>query len=596
MTQIEISMHKKRFGQYFSGRAVADLLFSLLPANREWTNTIDPMAGIGDMLVAVRENTKNRPRLLGVEIDDTVAKKCAERVPEAKVICGDVFSNDQIITAQGFDLVITNPPYVRYQLQGGYDEVMPSAQEIRNNLIRQIKRIPYLSEEKTLFLQLANHYSGLSDMAVPAWLLCAALVKKDGYLAMVVPETWLNREYAAPIQYLLLKCFEVETVAIDTNASWFPEALVKTCLVIARRVGMQPLSESGKLMTRIVESARSYEQPTTTLFPHLKGMQGAQKWSLSEDSVFFSKQFELPHEFAKIIEGRGHIELTTLSEMGIGFGQGLRTGANEFFYVGIERDKGDTVQVRSKAWDHGGKEYIFEKHDVIPTLQNRGEIEGLVVSPDKLKTFVVYPQGEIQGELRSYIESAESYHDEKGRRFKDYSAVLPNERKDGDRIVREWFRLPKMTKRHLPDLCLSRVSARIPECLYVRQNEREPIAVDANMVTLWGCDARTISIALAMLNSTWSKLLLELICTVMGGGALKVEASHLKRLLLPKLYGEQLKQMERAGKYLIEREVMTERIQDRIDSIIASALGDIDTISQMSCLLERKYHERSIRS
>ena len=201
MTQIEISMHKKRFGQYFSGRAVADLLFSLLPANREWTNTIDPMAGIGDMLVAVRENTKNRPRLLGVEIDDTVAKKCAERVPEAKVICGDVFSNDQIITAQGFDLVITNPPYVRYQLQGGYDEVMPSAQEIRNNLIRQIKRIPYLSEEKTLFLQLANHYSGLSDMAVPAWLLCAALVKKDGYLAMVVPETWLNREYAAPIQY-----------------------------------------------------------------------------------------------------------------------------------------------------------------------------------------------------------------------------------------------------------------------------------------------------------------------------------------------------------------------------------------------------------
>lgn len=51
------------------------------------------------------------------------------------------------------------------------------------------------------------------------------------YLAMVVPETWLSRDYAAPIQYLLLKCFRVETVAIDTNASWFPEAPVKTCLI-----------------------------------------------------------------------------------------------------------------------------------------------------------------------------------------------------------------------------------------------------------------------------------------------------------------------------------------------------------------------------
>ena len=69
---------------------------------------------------------------------------------------------------------------------------MPSAQEIRENLIVQIGRTSYLSdEEKALFLQLAKNYSGLSDMAVPAWLLCAALVKKDGYLAMVVPETWL---------------------------------------------------------------------------------------------------------------------------------------------------------------------------------------------------------------------------------------------------------------------------------------------------------------------------------------------------------------------------------------------------------------------
>ena len=28
-----------------------------------------------------------------------------------------------------------------------------------------------------------------SDMAVPSWLLCASMVKQDGYLAMVVPDT-----------------------------------------------------------------------------------------------------------------------------------------------------------------------------------------------------------------------------------------------------------------------------------------------------------------------------------------------------------------------------------------------------------------------
>ena len=219
----------------------------------------------------------------------------------------------------------------------------------------------------------------------------------------------------------------------------------------------------------------------------------------------------------------------------------------------------------------------------------------MVVTPDKLKTAVIYPQGEIKGELRDYIDLAETYHDTKGRRFKDYSAVAPNEKIVEGKIVREWFRLPKMANRHLPNLCLTRVSARIPECLFVTQSETDPIAIDANMVTLWGRDARTIRIAFAMLNSTWSKLYLELICTVMGGGALKVEASHLKKLLFPKLSNELLQELEDAGKELIAGEMMTEDIQEKIDNTIAAAFGDEQMTSRIERLLERKYNERSTR-
>lgn len=596
MTQQEMMLHKKRYGQFFSGKTVADMLFSLLPKDREWATVVDPMAGIGDMLVTVRDHVMKRPLLLGIEIDGTVAQECVEKIPEATIIHDDAFKNDDIITSEGFDLVITNPPYVRYQLQGDENGTMPSAQEIRENLIQQINRIPYLSkEEKALFLLLAKNYSGLSDMAVPAWLLCAALVKMDGYLAMVVPETWLNREYATPIQYLLLKCFNIETLAIDTNANWFPNALVKTCLVVAHRVKNQSLIEFEKYTTQIVEANRSYKQPTITIFPHLKRAKESQKWSLPEDAAFFSKELELPHELDKLVGKRNCIELETLSGMGIECGQGLRTGANDFFYVEIEKSTEEKVLVHSKAWDNGGKKYCFERKDIIPTLQNRGEIEGLVVSLNNLKTAVVYPQGEIQGDLRTYIESAERYQDEKGRKFRDYSAVSPNEKKDNGHIIREWFRLPKMAVRHLPNLCLTRVSARIPECLYVEQNEQEPIAIDANMVTLWGIDTRQILIAFAILNSTWTKLLLELICTVMGGGALKIEASHLKKLTIPKLNDDQKKELEVMGKKLIAEKKMTEGIQDGIDRVIALSLGNEEIISDMRELLRRKYIERSER-
>lgn len=588
------ALHKKRFGQYFSGKKVADMLYSLLPKEHNWKTAVDPMAGIGDMLVSVQDHTSN-PLLLGVEIDEAVANNCAARLPSATVVKGDAFRTAELITKEGWDLVITNPPYVRYQLQDRDDDTMPSSQEIRKNLINQIHAIPYLSDpEKALFLSLSENYSGLADMAVPAWILCAALVKKNGYLAVVVPETWLNRDYAAPIQYLLMKLFQIKTIARDTNASWFPEALVKTCLVVAKRIDICNLIEASKHMTRIIEIDRDCFQPTVSLFPHLRMAKDSIKWADSVDSSFFSNKTELPHEL-KVIVGESEADYMSLSDIGIECGQGLRTGANDFFYVSIEQDDDVKYSVRSKAWDQGGKNYRFYKSDILLTLQNRGEIDGLVVRPDKLVTGVLYPQEEISGQLKDYISSAEEYHDGKGRRFKDFSAVKPNEKMDGTRVIREWFRLPKMADRHLPNLCLTRVSANTTECLYVQQSAEMPIVIDANMVTLWGKSERNILIAFALLNSTWSKLSLELICTVMGGGALKVEASHIKKLLLPILPNSKLDMLEKVGATLVIEGKMTQKGQDIIDSIVASAFNDATITVRMQQLLMQKYKERSTR-
>lgn len=589
------TLHKKRFGQYFSGDKVADMLFSLLPKDQDWQNVVDPMAGIGDMLASVRDHVSRTPLMLGIEIDEIVARDCATRLSDATIIPGDAFRATELITSDGWDLVITNPPYVRYQLQDGDDETMPSSQEIRKNLINQIHALPYLSDsEKALFLSLSENYSGLADMAVPAWILCAALVRKNGYLAVVVPETWLNRDYASPIQYLLLKLFQIETIARDTNASWFPEALVKTCLVVAKRIDAHDLIKTSTYATRIIEVDREYFQPTTSLFPQLAVAKDASKWADSADRSFFTNKKELPHELKKMVE-KNEPDYVSLADMGIDCGQGLRTGANDFFYVTLKQDMGEMFSVRSKAWDQGGKEYSFYKDDILLTLQNRGEIDGLIVCPDKLVTGVIYPQGAIRGQLKDYIARAEEFRDGKGRRFKDYSAVKPNEKTDGANIIREWFRLPKMADRHLPNLCLTRISANTTECLYIQQSAESPIAIDANMVTLWGKDEKSILIAFAMLNSTWSKLSLELICTVMGGGALKVEASHLKKLLLPKLPKGKLDKLEEAGAVLVADGKMTQKVQDTIDGIIESVFKDNTVTAGMRNLLMQKHKERSTR-
>lgn len=589
------ALHKKRFGQYFSGKIVADMLCSLLPEDQDWKTIVDPMAGIGDMLVSAQDHASNQ-LMLGVEIDERVAKECAKRLPNATIVTSDAFKTSELVTAEGWDLVITNPPYVRYQLQDSDNDTMPSSNEIRKNLVDQIKAISYLTDsEKALFLNLSENYSGLADMAVPAWILCAALVKKNGYLAIVVPETWLNRDYAAPIQYLLLKLFEIETIARDTNASWFPEALVKTCLVVAKRIDTCDLVEASARTTRIIEIDREYFQPTVSLFPQLAVAKDAKKWVDLADRSFFTRKIELPHNLKEIV-GNNEVDYLSLAKMGIECGQGLRTGANDFFYVALKQRNGETFSVRSKAWDSGGKDYSFYKEDILLALQTRGEIDGLVVCPDNLVTGVICPRGVIRGQLKDYITVAEEYRDGKDRRFKDFSAVKPNEKTDGSNIIREWFRLPKMSDRHLPNLCLTRVSASTPECLYVQQSAETPIAIDANMVTLWGKDEKNVLIAFALLNSTWSKLSLELICTVMGGGALKIEASHLKKLLLPKLPKRKLDEIKQAGTTLLANGKMTQKIQDTIDSIIESAFNDNTITARMRQLLIQKQKERSTRS
>lgn len=587
------SLHKKRFGQYFSGKKVADMLLSLLPETAHWKNVIDPMAGTGDMLVSVKNKLNICPELLGIEIDAEIARTCQERVPNASVLCGDAFRNTDILTEERFDLVITNPPYVRYQLLKEPTDVMPSAQEVRKNLICQINSMPCIPEtERTFFLNIAKNYSGLSDMAVPSWILCALLTRIGGYIAIVVPDAWLNRDYASPIQYLLLKIFQIEAIARDTNARWFPDAEVKTNLVVARRIKMRKLRDGVLSTTRILEDDKEYIRPTIAIFPHIKGIESTKKWIAKADRAFFSKSTDIPYEISEILGENNSVAFISLSDMGIKCGQGLRTGANDFFYVKVERKEKESLIVKNKSWDSSGKDYRFSKADVLPALQNRGEITGIIVTADKLRTAVIYPRQDIHGDLTMYIASAEHYRDAKGRHFKDFSAVSPNEKKDGNEVIREWFRLPTMARRHLPDLCISRVSAEVPECLYVRQSKTAPIAIDANMVTVWGETSRTVYAALAILNSTWSKLSLELICTVMGGGALKIEATHLKKLRIPKLADDQIAQLESTGLALIKKGKMTSTIQRTIDGIIAYALDDEKATDKMRSLLMYKYKER----
>lgn len=594
------NLHKKKFGQFFSGEKVAQLLYSLLPNKTTWSTVVDPMVGIGDMLMVVDEHSSSYINMLGIEIDPIVSRECTRRVPNAHIKNENAFKSKDLIIEDGWDLVITNPPYVRYQLQGSDDKgLMPTSTDIRTCLIRQIEQLKHLTkQEKELFLKVSKSYSGLSDMAVPAWILCAALVRISGYLAIVVPETWLSRNYASPIQYLISKLYHIEKIAKDSDLSWFPDAQVKTCLIVAKRKELSTIQSFSNQETTILEISdedkicNTRVQKTISLFPYMLNGRYVDNWILGEDRGFVNDNL-LPYELNNLLGNNHFNQFISLNEMGIECGQGLRTGANDFFYVKIINYENGLCLVHSNNWDHGGRDYHFPQENIIPALQKRGDIENLVVNQSNLKKAVVYLNDEVKDELKCYVDSGEQYADTKGRRFKDYSAVHPNEKIIDGTIIRHWYILPKFAKRHLPNLCMTRISSGVAECLYVKQDNNRPIVVDANMVTIWGKNQSANKIAFAILNSTWSKLNLELICTVMGAGALKIETSHLNKMLFPNLPEDSLSKLENIAEHLIKNGRMTPEIQNEIDILVLSPFDDESLISKCKGLLQKKIAERN---
>lgn len=623
---------KKRLGQYFSGSKVANLLVDIC-APTCFDRVIDPMAGIGDMLDASIQYGVPSANVCGIEIDPVAGMKCKEKISSGKVFIGDAFSLEpySFFERKAWDLVITNPPYVRYQSIGNYEGggfVLKNATETRHSLSKIVNTLEHLSdEEKACFQKIIRNYSGLSDLAVPAWILCAALTKHDGQLAMVVPESWISRDYALIIKYMLLKFFDIKFIVEDMNSVWFPDALVKTNLLVAKRVKfrssildigdakykyirlnsglagetslIEKLSYNGqngyKAFRSLVYSGNDvsmdgFELKHITMSDFISEMTASPVFdkllSKLEPRSQSISATTIPKELRDVIgEDFLPCKLADIRSWGFQVGQGLRTGANKFFYAKVVKTEGD-IDYLAVDSIFGNKIIPVSHRYSLPVFRYQSELsDSYVISNEMLSHRLLYIQEDfftVYGTLQNpsdaplykHITEAEQmtiYSGGKATRFPELTAVKPNIRpanSSGNSRQRFWFMLPELAKRHVPQLCISRVNYKNVKCCLIAQ---DGIVVDANFSTLWtdSEDKRKVYALFAVMNSLLIRAYLELIATVMGGGALKIEASHIRRLLLPFPTEETISSLFMLGKRFAECNP-TERgiVQSEIDRLV----------------------------
>src|ERR1700722_3251196 len=657
------SGQKKRLGQYFTGIHLAKLLASLANAQNA-LSIIDPMSGNGDMIEACLNIGTKAQTVVGVEIDPVAHSSALRRFPDlstkhVQFILGDAFRLESVkkMPLGMYDLVITNPPYVRYQSQTNTHNGelnLPDAKTIRESLSAMVDSLPALdATDRQLFQELIKNYSGLSDLAVPAWLLCAMLTRVGGTLAMVVPDAWLSRDYALAIQYLLLRWFKIVYVVEDDHASWFRNALVKTTLVVAKRtkrrtsafswkdegvleahLSADAISETsivGGLFTKepnpeekfakllLKHSAKREEMksplvslewvPLRQKAQNLKRGIIRNKWLVNlEDAVpsfdFANSGSEngnqvfLHPTLSAWLGKNSQSQFTSPALLGVNISQGLRTGANQFFYVDVEQVK-PQCSIAIPAPIFGIEKIVAPIDCLLPVLRRQSEL------PDNFELNIATLRGRVLA-LQKYVLPEDSTRPgqtgtngrhleimpdelatfvrniaktnmgtpENPKYIPELSAVRTNVRKVNPSNPQStssfWYILTEYAPHHRPDLFVARINSTYPKTYL---NTHEHILIDANFSTFWLDKQALISphALLALLNSTWCVTAMELAGTVMGGGALKLEATHLRRLPFPKLNTAQWAKLDKLGKELSGM-VLPGKVLKEIDHVIIGAI------------------------
>jgi adenine-specific DNA-methyltransferase len=197
---------------------------SLLPKPKESIDFGDPAIGSGTFFSALEEviGPEYIKSAIGIEIDPTIASLTQEYLSDhdIKIINRDFF---ELEPQQKRNLIVSNPPYVRFQLIG------------REQITKLINRVQS---------ELKIHVSGYSSSYIYFILLSHNWLKKGAISAWLIPSEFLEVQYGAALRkYLTENVSLIRIHRFSFNDIQFERVMVTSTLIIFKNIKPNVLNE-----------------------------------------------------------------------------------------------------------------------------------------------------------------------------------------------------------------------------------------------------------------------------------------------------------------------------------------------------------------
>lgn len=300
------SSKQKLRGAYYTPLRLATAMAGLF-ASQDISNVLEPSCGDGVFLDSLKnlellDKVKN---LTAVEIEPDEAEKVRGRYSDFEQIrvCTEDFFDyyNRVLGKERFDLILGNPPYIRYQ---------------------------YLNEsQRKMQSEILTSHGMKANRLINAWVAfivaCVQLLAEDGKIAFVIPAEILQVAYAEDLRlYLADNLAKITLITFEQLV--FPDIEQEVIVFIGER-GKEEKGIRIIEMNNLDDFARlKLEQNGFQKLLHVR-----EKWT---------KYFVTADEMDLIQELRGDQRFAKFSEYGL-INIGITTGNNGYFSITEETAK-----------------------------------------------------------------------------------------------------------------------------------------------------------------------------------------------------------------------------------------------------------------